>query len=344
MQDGLPRGCDGQLERLWPTALGPILHQLELQPRRRGSYFVVRCLGCDKRRAWVQNIVGRAPRVTCNRRGSCGFKALVFDLLADRLGSRRAAYQEIERLAGASCTNTATQPALKRTASDDRPPKAELAALFASCGYFEPPSRRHRRTDASARAARELLRSKGCEPGDVDAFGLAKLVAPDGPSFPWWPRRWRRDYPILVPAYDARGRLVSVHARRAGSDNGPKTRWPVDHSARALLFAPPLGRLFLRGKRALRAELDGVLIVEGLTDSLSASLFAIRLASRGGYRLAVLGVTSGSISALADIDWPPDLPAIVATDRDGAGAAYAERIREALPHVPMYRNTEVRRG
>jgi hypothetical protein len=77
-----------------------------------------------------------------------------------------------------------------------------------------------------------------------------------------------------------------------------------------------------------------VILVEGLTDLLAASSWVHRT-TRG---FGVIGVTSGSSSALANIAWPSNLPVYVATDPDPTGDAYARGARIAIPsHIKVSR-------
>lgn len=163
-------------------------------------------------------------------------------------------------------------------------------------------------------------------------------VALDGSTAPittWWPAGWRERWPIVFPAYSARGIVTSVHARAAGPVE-PRTRWPRGFSASGLLFADTLGADFLRARAsAERIEgLEAVVLAEGATDTLKLA----QVAHADGSCIAVLGYVSGSKHAVADIDWPEGLPCLVAFDDDAQGDRYALEVAKALDgRAPVHR-------
>lgn len=149
----------------------------------------------------------------------------------------------------------------------------------------------------------------------------------------WWPRRWSATWRLVVPAFTGRGELASLQARAVTpvGDDEPKCRWPRGASATGLLFADPqYARPLLRGRPS---EAERVLIVEGLTDYLTA---CSRLRAEGA-RTAVIGIASGSAAALRLLRVPEGLPIVVATDYDRAGEVYAELVAEALAPHPVRR-------
>lgn len=320
-----------ELADLWPGALGTALVELGLDPVRRGSRYELVCPACGERRAYVYG--DGAPTIRCNRRNECGYRMLVFDALASRLGGTGAALEWLRGRAG--------QPAPAAQArSGERRPEG-VSAFWLRCLPIVPAT-----LDAAPSAetleVSRYLESRAINPADVAALGLARATTAAGSGeWPaWWPASWARSWRLIVRAYEADGRLASVHAR-AIDRSTPRTRWPLGCSARGLLFADGPGQSLLRGELDDPGErLDGVLIVEGLTDWLSASL---RVAS-SGRRMPVIGVTAGGPPAFARVRIPTGVPVIVATDADGAGDEYARQIRAALPPEVDVRRARVRTG
>lgn len=324
-----------------------VLNGLGLEPRRAGPRFDLICPYCGERKAHCAPPVGgRPPMVFCNRRLKCDLGARegvpLFTLLAERRGGSAEAIATLRALAGRPARSVAPAPPPPRA----RPPLAEVAALWnASDPVCRATFGAEPAADAGAEAAWALLRAKGSEPGDVAAFDLARLLPPPG-AFPhprWWPESWATEWCIAVPAYEPDGTLASIHARAAHADAEPKTRWPLGCGAAGLLFAGEHGRAFLRGDEELRRELSGVLIVEGLTDFLRASLWALEMRSRSTC-LAVLGVAAGGAQAFAHVRWPAGLPCIVATDADRAGDTYAAAVQSALQSKALVERMVVGRG
>lgn len=167
--------------------------------------------------------------------------------------------------------------------------------------------------------ASSFLRSRGIAP-DTAPCG----VLPDTAGAPFWPAHFSRNWPLVVPAYTARGVLAGLHGRAIGPAPR-KSTWPKGIASAGLVFADPVhARPWLRGGPApLR-----LLIVEGITDYLAAASTC---------DMPVLGYESGSLSAIEQIrDWP--IRVIIATDNDEAGDRYARQIASALPRrVRAYR-------
>ena len=113
-----------------------------------------------------------------------------------------------------------------------------------------------------------------------------------------------------------------MHARAIG-DASPKSRWPLDCDAGAVLFADQAGRRFLRGQYD---GIDKLLFVEGMTDLIAWSC----MAAAEGLRVAIIGVESGSAPALSLVRIPPGFPHYVATHDDVAGDRYAESVANAI--------------
>lgn len=145
----------------------------------------------------------------------------------------------------------------------------------------------------------------------------------------WWP--WRGTYPLVVPAFDGRGRLRSMHGR-AVCDSAPrKSTWPAHADATELLFLDPKwARPWARGGTAPSI----IIIAEGLTDYLTAAAQA-----------PTIGIEAGSAPALRLLDVPKTTRVYMAVHDDEAGYEYARKVNEALRHrvyrLPIPRVNEI---
>lgn len=192
-----------------------------------------------------------------------------------------------------------------------RPPVTEVEAIWVASSSV---------AEATADVALFLLRRRLSLP-DLSKLDLVR-VAPLKYAWPsWWPETWAKSWRIVTRAYEADGKLASLHAR-AIDDASPKTRWPFNCRADGLIFGDAAGVALLRGDAR---AFDRVLVVEGLTDMIAASLWAV------GRRVAVISVTSGSSAALMHVRWPSGVPVVVATDHDDAGNRYAAAVEAAVP-------------
>ena len=106
------REAAGRLRRaslgeLWTAHNGVVidaLNHLGLEPRTGGKVIRVRCPRCGEREAFLYPDMV-APGVSCNRRNKCPLgrsqrPVMLFALLVEREGSRRAAMDLIRRWAG----------------------------------------------------------------------------------------------------------------------------------------------------------------------------------------------------------------------------------------------------
>ena len=175
-----------------------------------------------------------------------------------------------------------------------RPPRAELLRTLRSS----------RQLTSSPEAVAFLERRK------IPPSCPARVLGDYVPS--WWGRQW----PLIVPMYDACGVVRSMHGRDITGRAPHKTAWPRGYDAVGLFFADAGGLRLLR-----RGEAKRVLICEGMTDYLAAS---------ARWDGATLGVTSGSARALRGVQWPDGAQLYIATDRDRAGEEYARAIGAAV--------------
>jgi hypothetical protein len=157
----------------------------------------------------------------------------------------------------------------------------------------------------------------------------------------WWPRWWFTEFPIIVTAYGPTGELRTVHgvcvrakpslsSRSASPTNAPshptststspansststffrKTTWPKGFDCAETLFLDPAkARPWFQDKGPAPGAF---LFTEGATDYLSACQ-AIR---KGELDVGVVGITSGSASALTTIRWPKTSVLLMAMDPD----------------------------
>ena len=56
--------------------LDPMTALSELEPRKTGQAYMLKCPQCDKKRAFIYE-GGRA--ITCNRRNECGYSSTLWD-------------------------------------------------------------------------------------------------------------------------------------------------------------------------------------------------------------------------------------------------------------------------
>lgn len=215
-----------------------------------------------------------------------------------------------------------------------RLPLAEVEALWSASAPASSVSSSSS-NPADRDAARFLAVRFGAEAaGDLAELDLARVLPLAGAAtFPaWWPEAWASTWRLAVLAYEADGTVAGLHARAVRQLDGdaPKNRWPKGegiYSFSGLLFADVWGRALLQGHPP--GGLEGVLVTEGLTDLLAASLWC----ARSSRAFAVLGATSGGFGALARVRWPAGLPCYVATDGDEAGERYAAEVRAVLPRA-----------
>ena len=184
-------------------------------------------------------------------------------------------------------------------------PRADLMATLNACTPAA------RTTDLGVL---DFMRSRGYGPN------IPAGVLPHGWRARWYPQA--ATHRLIVPTYTGRGELVGFQGRdvRLPPDPKKKTAWPYGYDASGLLFSDPVAaRPLLRGESAP----DDLLIAEGLTDFLSAAQEADR-------SFGVLGVASGSASALRLVSIPPSTTVVVGTHDDKAGDRYHQEVADAL--------------
>lgn len=181
------------------------------------------------------------------------------------------------------------------------------------------------------------LHSRGLCPIRIADLDLARVL-PDGVPCPVWARyrgrSWSESaYRLIVPTFDARGRVSSLRARSLDGGS-PKELAPARYSVRGLVLACALGRLLLSG-HALADGSDaadavrtwGMAIVEGIPDWLT---WATRWTDAREDSPAIIGIVSGSFTPEIAARIPNGTRIAIRTHPDTAGDRYAWRIEEML--------------
>ncbi|MGD0680045.1 MAG: hypothetical protein ABSC94_32070 [Polyangiaceae bacterium] len=206
------------------------------------------------------------------------------------------------------------------------PPQTELAALWRACipcGLDD---------EASA-----LLERRGIRVDRVDDFHLARALPPTA-SLPAWasfrgarPRRvsWiESGHRLILPVYDALGRMRSVRAWCIRDTDDPKRVPPAGYASRHLVLACAAGVMMLRaGGEGDATGPSAVVIAEGEPDFLT---WATRWSDAAESVPIVLGVFAGAWSDAVAERIPPRARVVVRTHHDPAGEAYAEAIGQSL--------------
>ena len=138
---------------------------------------------------------------------------------------------------------------------------------------------------------------------------------------------------LVLPCYNAAGRLASYRLRYVGRDwrtyTGPKEATRTGDTSRGLVYACHAARRMLRGNAAAIAYVrqHGLIIAEGGPDFV-----AVQAAWRGCRPPAVLGIWAASTQSIEL--WqrvPADVRVCIATDADLQGDKYAGEITTRLP-------------
>lgn len=207
------------------------------------------------------------------------------------------------------------------------PPSSEVEAFWASCT----PVTDH--PDALRWAS-----SRALDPSALARFDLARALPRSG-RLPTWARTragdWRQSgHALLVPLWDARGRLASFKARLVASRDQqtgahPKELAPIGFSTRGLVLAEATARSWLTSQVPdAENALSRLLIVEGVPDFLTWSCRFTE--SKCPTACPVLGVSSGAWSGELASRVPRGTTVILRTHDDEAGHRYAAEIAASL--------------
>ena len=225
------------------------------------------------------------------------------------------------------------QPAqLSAAVAPKRPPRDEVLSLWEAGVSLD--DRSGTRFLAWARA-RAYLAGRGFDVSNEAAAVDVVRCAPDPTRYRyprWWPPGWACTWNLIALAREPDGTPASLHGRAViDRPEQPKSRWPRGFKAKGLLFADTHGVAVLKGTPP--TTLEGILIVEGLTDTLASAIWAAGQRALRGRDLAVLGISAGGASGLGEVvAWPRGIPLFVATDCDDTGDKYAQAVRMAVPH------------
>jgi replicative DNA helicase len=137
----------------------------ELEPKRTGLAFTLKCPLCDKKRAFIYE---GGHVITCNRRNECGYSSTLWDYVAtrDKLTSSQETLQALARLAGytlPSSLSTDALEALKR--SQLQQTRLETAQALLTSRIF---------TD-DGKKEREYLHKRGYDDADIQTMGLGTI-------------------------------------------------------------------------------------------------------------------------------------------------------------------------
>lgn len=137
----------------------------ELEPKRTGLAFTLKCPLCDKKRAFIYE---GGHVITCNRRNECGYSSTLWDYVAtrDKLTSSQETLQALARLAGytlPSSLSTDALEALKR--SQLQQTRLETAQALLTSRIF---------TDDGKKEL-DYLHKRGYSDDDIQAMGLGTI-------------------------------------------------------------------------------------------------------------------------------------------------------------------------
>jgi hypothetical protein len=188
----------------------------------------------------------------------------------------------------------------------------------------------------------EWLKSRGFTDQQMTSIGDQRLakVLPSDTLCPKWARfagkSWNRSgFQLIFPAFNERGELGSLRARRILGSLSPKNVAPdgagLFPTARNFIQANDFGRLILESGQKPDWWTETVplkiVIVEGEPDFLS---WAGRVSDADAHPLAVFGIWSGAWTESIAARIPDHSRVTIRTDHDKAGHRYAEKIRASL--------------
>ena len=193
-----------------------------------------------------------------------------------------------------------------------RPPEVEVQALWKS-GL----------PAASEPASARWFRARQIDGAEVAKLDIARVL-PIRSVVPSWARylgrAWSLGHRLIVPLYDAEGRVRSLHARALGitaPGGRGKAASPAGFDVGGLTMANPAGVALLRGEAS-----SAVVVVEGVPDFLAWAVAA--------KDAPILGVLSGTWSEAFAERIRHGAYVEVRTHADVAGEKYAETIAASL--------------
>ena len=137
----------------------------ELEPRKTGQAYMLKCPLCDKKRAFIYE---GGHVITCNRRNDCGYSSTLWDYVAkrDSLTTSQETLQALAKLSGYTLPNTLSSDALEALKrSEVQQTRLETAQSLLTSRMF---------TD-EAKKEREYLSKRGYSDDDIEAMGLGVI-------------------------------------------------------------------------------------------------------------------------------------------------------------------------
>ena len=183
-----------------------------------------------------------------------------------------------------------------------------------------------------------LLDRHGIRPAWVDDFHLARALPVTAPVPAWASFRgvrpsrvsWTESgHRLIVPAYDALGRMQSVRAWCVHDTDDPKRVSPAGYASRHLILACGQGVTLLSGgwEKRVGEPHPHVVIAEGEADFLT---WATRSSDAAESVPIVLGVFAGAWSDDFARRIPQGARVVVRTHYDPGGDVLADAIRRSL--------------
>ena len=145
--------------------LDPMTALSELEPRKTGQAYMLKCPQCDKKRAFIYK-GGRA--ITCNRRNECGYSSTLWDYLANKDGHTTAqeTLQALAKLSGYTLPSTLSSDALEALKlSQVQQTRLETAQGLLTT-YL---------SSDNGKKEREYLHNRGYTDEDIQAMGLGVI-------------------------------------------------------------------------------------------------------------------------------------------------------------------------
>jgi hypothetical protein len=213
----------------------------------------------------------------------------------------------------------AAPPPESRMPDRTYPPPDDIATLWAAAGSVV--------RDAEAA---EYLRHRGLGPAEVEELELARVIPRVAATPRWaafggrpWPRTGHR---LLVPAFDADGRMRSLRAWRIIDGDTPKRLPPAGYRLAGLVLADATALTMLRRERPAHE----IVVVEGEPNLLTWATWLHR--QDPAREVAVFGLFSGGWTAEVAERIPDGAVVNIRTDHDEAGEKYAAVINQTLGH------------
>ena len=145
--------------------LDPMTALSELEPRKTGQAYMLKCPQCDKKRAFIYE-GGRA--ITCNRRNECGYSSTLWDYLANKDGHTTAqeTLQALAKLSGYTLPSTLSSVALEALKlSQVQQTRLETAQGLLTT-YL---------SSDNGKKEREYLHNRGYTDEDIQTMGLGVI-------------------------------------------------------------------------------------------------------------------------------------------------------------------------